>query len=117
MGRRKVILLFIVGALADVVLGPPAGASRCGDQNPPRCGLDSQTEPPDPMLGGTGGCTEASLASSPLFDHTGACRPGDTKVIYDLGQAFPDNGLAADQAVTGKTSFVTIRAGANTPCA
>jgi hypothetical protein len=117
MGRRKSILLFIVGALTGVLSAVPAGASRCGDQNPPRCGLDSQTEPPDPMLGGTGGCTEASLAASPLFDHTGACRPGDTKVIYDLGVPFPDNGLAADQSVAGRTSFVTIRAGANTPCA
>jgi hypothetical protein len=105
-------------ALVGIALAAaPALANRCGDQNPPHCGLDSQTEPPDPMLGGTGGCTEASLASVPVFKGTGACAPGETMVVYDLTQPFPDNGMAGDAAVVGSTSFVTLRAGANAPCA
>jgi hypothetical protein len=117
MSCRGMNLLFIGGAVAGLVASGNVWAARCGSQNPPRCGLDSQTDPPDPQLGGTGGCTEASLESSPLYNHTGSCAPGYTKVIYDLGQAFPDNGLPADAAATGSTSFVTIRAGASSPCA
>src|SRR4029077_2340569 len=79
--------------------------------------LDSQTNPPDPMLGGTGGCTESNLASAPIYKGTGACAPGETKVIYDIAVPFPANGMAGDAAVVGATSFVTMRAGSNAPCA
>jgi len=95
----------------------PALANRCGNQNPPRCGLDSQTDPPNPTLGGTGGCTEASLATLPLYKGTGQCRPGDTEVIYDLGTAFPDNGVPGDHDVAGTTSFMTLRAKDDSACA
>jgi hypothetical protein len=98
-----------LGVAALTLLGGPALAGRCGEQNPPRCGLDSQTNPPTEP-GGTGGCTDASLAQTP------ACEPGDTMVIYDLGQSFPDNGIPADQPVVGTTSFVTLRAGVGSPC-
>jgi hypothetical protein len=104
-------------ALVCLVVGP-AFANRCGDQNPARCGLDSQTDPPDPMFGDTGGCTEASLGTLPLFERTGSCQPGDTMVIYDLSQPFPDNGLPEDSSmVAGLTSFMTLRAGQNSACA
>jgi hypothetical protein len=118
MRRADLMCLAILGAaVGSLIADRVTYAARCGSQNPLRCGLDSQTQPPNPQLGGTGGCTEASLQSSPLFNGTGACDPGYTKVIYDLGQPFPDNGIPADQSVAGSTSFVTIRAGAGTPCA
>jgi hypothetical protein len=113
MGRLgAVVLIGLAGLVAR-----PALANRCGDQNPARCGFDNQTEPPDPALGDGGGCTEASMADLPLFDRTGACPPGYTKVIYDVGQPFPDNGMSDDTDVVGKTSFMIVRAGDKSPCA
>jgi hypothetical protein len=106
----------LAGLLAALLVAGPAEASRCGTQNVLHCGLDEQTDPPS-LPGGTGGCTEASLATAPLFKGTGACKPGETKVIYDLGVAFPDNGHSADGAVVGTTSFVVMRSGSNAPCA
>jgi hypothetical protein len=105
-----VYLGLILGVAALTLLGGPARASRCGSQNPPRCGLDAQTNPPT-LPGGTGGCTDANLAQTPM------CEPGDTMVIYDLGQTFPDNGIAADHEVAGTSSFVIIRAGDTSACA
>jgi hypothetical protein len=118
--RTKVVAkltlsIVALGALTGAAI--PALAGRCGDQNPALCGLDSQTDPPDPALGGTGGCTEASMAGLPLYRGTGACRPGWTKVIYDLDKPFPDNGLPGDTAAIGATSFLTLRAGDDSPCA
>src|SRR5262249_40031971 len=74
------------------------------------CGLDSQTEPPDPMHGDPNGCTDASLATLNLFRRSHACRPGDQMVIYDLTTAFPNNGRPGDQSVAGATSYAIIRA-------
>jgi hypothetical protein len=108
---------FIAIVVGAALLGSaPARANRCGDQNPERCGLDTQTDPPT-LPGGTGGCTEASMDRLPLYQGTRACPDGYTKVIYDLAQPFPDNGMPADQAPVGATSFVTLRAGASSPCA
>jgi hypothetical protein len=103
---------FALGVAALVLVADlPAFASRCGSQTPPRCGLDSGTDP-------VGGCTNASIAQVPLHDHSGNCAPGATKVIYDLGQPFPDNGIPADSAaVAGLTSFLTLRADPSSPCA
>jgi len=114
MGRVKVFLIgMIVGGLIGSTSAP---ASRCGSQAPPLCGLDSQTDPPDPMLGGTGGCTEKTLSTLPLWKATGACEPGWTKVVYDIAQPFPDNGVAGDSAVVGSTSFFTMRADPSSAC-
>src|SRR4029077_11748811 len=107
-GRSITTLAVIVFML----IAAPVSANRCGSQNPPRCGLDTQTDPPT-QPGYTGGGTEASLASLPLFKGTGHCEPGDTEVIYDLGQSFPDNGIPADHDVAGTNSFVIVRAGDN----
>jgi hypothetical protein len=105
-------------ALGGVLLASTsARGGRCGDQNPALCGLDSQIDPPNPALGGTGGCTEVSLADAPVFQGTGECMPGWTKVVYDLHRPFPPNGLAADEAAVGTTSFLTLRAGGNSACA
>jgi len=115
MSRAKIVLsTLVLGGL--VIAAMPASASRCGDQNPSLCGLDSQTDPPDPMLGGTGGCTEASLATLPMYRGTGQCRPGWTRVVYDLGEPFPSNGLPGDTAAAGTTSFLTLRAGDGSAC-
>ena len=117
MVRRNGWLPILTLAAGLVLLpGRSAFANRCGNQNPPRCGLDAQTDPPT-LPGGTGGCTEASLATLPMYKGTGQCRPGDTKVIYDLGVPFPDNGKAADQEVAGLSSFMTLRAGDSSACA
>jgi len=103
--------------VAGFLAGTPALAARCGSQNPPRCGPDDQTDPPT-QPGGTGGCTDASMVGLPLYNRTQSCRPGDTMVIYDIGGPFPNNGLPADEAaVGGKTAFMTVRAGDNSPCA
>ena len=104
MIRTQLALGIAAGGVTMALLaGGPALASRCGEQNPPRCGLDSQTEPPDPALGGTGGCTDASMVGLPMYNRTGTCRPGDTMVIYDIGGPFPDNGVPFDEAsVAGK---------------
>lgn len=116
--RGSLVLALVVGGALAWSAFAPALASRCGDQNPPRCGLDSQTDPPDPMLGGTGGCTDASMVGLPLYNRTGACHPGDTMVIYDLGGPFPDNGVPADTAaIAGKEGFLTVRAGDDSACA
>src|SRR5437867_1796189 len=88
---RSLVLIALVCLVAR-----PALANRCGDQNPSRCGRDDQTEPPGSALGGSGGCTEASMANLPMFEHTGECPPGYTKVVYDVGQPFPDNGMRGD---------------------
>ncbi|HJQ84237.1 MAG TPA: hypothetical protein VKA21_09190 [Candidatus Binatia bacterium] len=119
MTHRQIALGITIAGLASVLVATrPAHASRCGEQNPPRCGLDSQTDPPDPLLGGTGGCTDASMVGLPMYRRTGACEPGDTAVIYDIGGPFPDNGVPFDQAnVAGKEAFLTIRAGDSSPCA
>ena len=110
--------------LSIVLIFPtrPAFAARCharpgGGGLSVHCGLDSQTDPPDPMLGDTGGCTEASIPNLDLFKRTHACRPGETMVIYDLTTPFPDNGLPGDHAVAGTTSYAIIRATAASPCA
>jgi hypothetical protein len=117
MIRMQLALGIAAGGVAMALLaGGRALASRCGDQNPARCGLDAQTDPAT-LPGGTGGCTEASMATLPLFKGTGQCAPGETAVIYDLGTTFPDNGLSGDQAVVGETSFITLRAGTSAPCA
>ncbi len=115
---RALVLRFGIPllVLTLTLAGAEARADRCGNQNPPRCGLDVQTDPLT-LPGGTGGCTDASPATLPLFKGTGMCAPGDTAAIYDLGQAFPDNGVPADQGVVGTTSFMTIRAGPASPCA
>src|SRR5690349_6746128 len=105
MMRResRLIRLVLAGAaLVTVVAATPSRANRCGDQNPPRCGGDDQTDPPT-LPGGTGGCTDSSLATLPMFKGTGVCRPGYMPVIYDLALPFPDNGLPADSAVVGST--------------
>jgi hypothetical protein len=88
----------------------PAFANRCGPQNPSRCGLDSSSDP-------LAGCTDASIAALPLYHRTQACRRGETMVIYDVGRAFPDNGLAGDHVKAGSTSFMTVRAGDKSACA
>ncbi len=118
MNRTQLVLGIFVGTAATVLLGGVSAlASRCGEQNPPRCGLDTQTEPPT-MPGGTGGCTDASMVGLPMYNRTGSCRPGDTTVIYDIGGPFPDNGVPFDQAnVAGKEAFLTIRAGDGSACA
>jgi len=38
-------------------------------------------------------------------------------LIYDVGPAFPNNGVPGDASVAGTTPFVTMRAGVNAPCA
>jgi hypothetical protein len=115
---RLSLLCVGLAAVSGTVLlsGAPAVAGRCGTQNPLHCGLDEQTDPPT-LPGGTGGCTEASLAAAPLFQGTGHCKSGETEVIYDLGVPFPDNGHPGDAAVIGATSFATMRAGTTSPCA
>ncbi len=113
MARLRPFVLIALVCLA----ASPALANRCGDQNPPRCGQDDQTDPPDPMLGGTGGCTDASMVGLPMFQRTGSCPTGFTEVIYDVGQPFPDNGEPGDTDVIGKTSFMIVRAGDKSPCA
>jgi hypothetical protein len=107
---------FVILVAALALGGTPAGAGRCGSQHPPQCGPDDQTEPPT-VSGGAGGCTDASIAASPLFRGSNACRPGETKVIYDIGPAFPNNGQSGDAPVAGLTPFVTLRAGDSAPCA
>src|SRR5262245_5262964 len=113
--RRKIAVL-IIGAVA-LVGGRAALAGRCGDNNPSQCGLDSQTEPPNLGLGGAGGCTEASIAQLPMFQGTHMCRPGETTVMYDLDQPFPNNGVPGDASIVGEKSFLTLRAGPDSPCA
>ena len=44
----KFIGIALGAAIFGLVVGPRAFASRCGEQNPPRCGLDSDPNPPDP---------------------------------------------------------------------
>src|SRR5262245_11405404 len=107
--RRMHGTLIGVTIVALTAAATPAAAARCGDNHPPQCGPDRQTDPPT-VRGGTGGCTDASIAASPLFEGTSACRPGETKVIYDIGPAFPNNGKPADADVVGTTPFVTMRA-------
>src|SRR5205823_6699188 len=110
----KFIGIALGAAIFGLVVGPRAFASRCGEQNPPRCGLDSDPNPPDPAAGG---CTETWLHQIPLYRGTGMCQPGYTPVIYDLSQPFPDNGLAADAELIGEKSFVTIKADEKSACA
>lgn len=114
--RRMLVMSLGVVVLALLIAGQ-VSASRCGKQNPPRCGPDAQTDPPNPALGGIGGCTEASLTASPLFKRSGMCAPGQTMVIYDVGSPFPDNGMPQDAQVVGATSFITLRASDTAPCA
>jgi hypothetical protein len=109
-------------AVACCLPGTLALAARCRDVPQGggigvHCGLDSQTDPPDPALGDTGGCTEASIPNLDLYKRTHACQPGRTMVIYDLTTPFPDNGLPVDHAVAGATSYAIIRATASSPCA
>ena len=108
----KLPTLLLAGAATLLLAGPSALANRCGDQNPPRCGFDAPFQP-----GGTGGCTDASLATLPLYKGTGMCQPGYSEVIYDLATPFPDNGMPGDASVAGTTSFLTVRAGTSSACA
>ena len=63
-----------LGAAALALLVTPrAFASRCGEQNPLRCGLDSELNPPQPDAGG---CTDTWLQQIPLYRGTGMCQPG-----------------------------------------
>ena len=108
--------------IALTVTRTPADAARCharprGGGFGVHCGLDSQTEPPNPALGDAGGCTEASIPKLDLYKRSHQCRPGDDMVIYDLTEPFPDNGLPGDQSVAGATSYAVIRATADSPCA
>jgi hypothetical protein len=123
MPRTYLRLLGIAlsGTALALLAGPSAFAARCHED--PRggglgqhCGLDSQTDPPNPALGGTGGCTDASIATQPLYKKTHQCAPGETMVIYDLAQPFPDNQLPGDHAVAGSRSYFTLRASAGSPC-
>src|SRR5262245_15566070 len=114
MSRDRIL---VAASVAVFLFATPAFADRCGPQNPAQCGSDTQSDPPDLSLGGTGGCTEASIATLPMFKDTHMCPPGQTMVIYDLGQPFPDNGLPADAELVGEKSFVTLRAGPHSPCA
>src|SRR5262249_33612451 len=114
--RRLQSTCFGVLIVAAALFSSVTWASRCGDNHPAQCGPDDQTDPPT-LPGGTGGCTDANIAASPLYRRTNACRPGEPRVIYDIGRAFRDNGKAGDPAVVGLESFVTMRAGENAPCA
>ena len=117
---RGFTLVLVTGALA--LAGRPALAARCharpgGGGISIHCGLDSQTDPPDPALGDAGGCTDASIPLLRLYKGTHQCAPGDTMVIYDLTTPFPDNGRPGDQSVVGATSYAIIRATDSSPCA
>lgn len=114
--RRMHGTCFGVLVVAASLAATPALAARCGDNHPAQCGPDNQTDPPT-LPGGIGGCTDASIAASPLFRGTNACKPGETRVIYDIGPAFPSNGQSGDTSVAGLTSFVTLRSGDTAPCA
>ena len=107
---QRTLLRAALAAMMALLVGSPALANRCGDQNPPHCGVDSDGDP-------AGACTDASMTQLPVFKHSGACRPGDTMVVYDVGAPFPDNGIPADAPVAGEKSFVIIHAGDASPCA
>src|SRR5262244_3658703 len=98
MSRDRIL---VAAGVAALLFATPAFADRCGPQNPAMCGSDAQSEPPNLALGGTGGCTEASIATLPMFKDTHMCPPGPTTVIYDLDQPFPNNGLPADGELVG----------------
>jgi hypothetical protein len=111
---------FGAAALA-LLVGTPALAVRChsvpgGGGIGPHCGLDTQTEPPDPGFGDGGGCTEASIGKVPLFRKTHQCRPTETMVIYDISAPFPDNGVPGDHVAAGSTSYAILRASPGSPC-
>ena len=111
-----------LGAALALLASTSAFAGRCNRRSDgqggiePHCGLDSQTEPPNPALGDRGGCTEASIATNPLFRGTHQCEAGDTMVIYDLTEPFPNNHLPGDQTPVGSRSYVTMRARPGSPC-
>ena len=122
MKRSSPALQIIVGVaiVTTLLVWQSASASRCGNDSrnsPLQCGRDDQTDPPNPALGGVGGCTEAALEATPLFKRRHMCAPKETAVIYDLAVPFPNNGKAGDQAVAGNISFATMRADSRSPCA
>ena len=97
--------VMLAGAVALVLsTGGTGFASRCKSVNGftggLHCGLDSDTHPANENQA----CTEAAIENLPL-----KCAPGDIRVIYDLDKPFP---LDATH-----TSYLTIRAAPNSPCA
>src|SRR6516225_3057439 len=106
----KTSLVAVGAAVALLVAVSPALANRCGDQNPPRCGVDTSTDP-------LAGCGDASMSAAPGYKRTGLCRPGDTMVVYDVSQPFPDDGLPADASAIGEKSYAIIHAGSASACA